>query len=59
MICTVMSQGQFALFMWLLVYNEVKSAQMHNIHRSVGASEIVGTIAHFHLKDNDSIMKKK
>lgn len=59
MICTVMSQKQLALFMWLLVYNDVKPVQMHNVDRNVGACAAVGTITHFHLKDNDQCCEMK
>lgn len=52
MIFIVMSQRQFALFMWLLVYN-VKLVQMQSIDRKLGTFGTVGTITHFHLNDND------
>lgn len=52
MVCTVMSQRQLALFMWLLVYNDVKPVQMHNVDRNVGPLATVWTIGHSHLKDN-------
>lgn len=34
MVCIVMSQRQFTLFMWLLVY-DVKPTQMHSTDRKV------------------------
>lgn len=59
MMCTVMSQGEFALLMWLLVYNDVKPAQTHNIERNVGAFATVETITLFYLKDKCYEIKRK
>lgn len=59
MVCTVMSQRQLALFMWLLVYNDVKPVQMHNADRNVGPLATVWTTAHSHLKDNSQCYEMK
>lgn len=56
MVCTVMSQ-RHALFMWLLVYNDVKPVQMHNVDRNLGPLATMWTIAHSISKTTVSAMK--